>query len=147
MILEGTGIPQTEANIKHIENDCCKPNWNGNDEKPVTSDVIDNVKKFLRLLPPGFWRPEVCPNPDGDVSMDWLNDKDHMLSISIGAGNKLAYAWLVFDGAKDAKKDSEGKETARNGVVFKKTGHGVITFNGLCIPQEVYQLIQKIETE
>ena len=59
--------------------------------------------------------PEFAPEPDGAISLDWIQSRHRLFTLSISASNRLAYAWL----------DGTDK------------GHGVARFDGRTIPRRV----------
>ena len=66
--------------------------------------------------------PEFAPEPDGSISLDWIQSRARLYSLSIGHSNRLAYAWL--DGADK--------------------GHGVVHFDGQNVPPRVLDGIKHI---
>lgn len=84
--------------------------------------AIENAKKLLTGLPPGFPIPEYCNDPDGSVSLDWYQARDQVFSLSVGIDDKLSYAWM-----------NKGDK-----------GHGVITFDGVSISTKLLNMIRSI---
>jgi hypothetical protein len=80
------------------------------------------AKRFVRSLPDGVSLPEFAPEPDGSISLDWIQSRARLYSLSIGHSNRLAYAWL--DGADK--------------------GHGVVHFDGQNVPPRVLDGIKHI---
>ena len=66
--------------------------------------------------------PEFAPEPDGSVSLDWIQSRTRLFSLSIGTSRRLAYAWL----------DGSDK------------GHAVSRFDGKHIPSRIQQGIREI---
>ena len=77
--------------------------------------AVLQAKSFLRTLPDGVSLPEFSIEPDGSISLDWIESRDRLFSLSIGENNRLAYAWL----------DGTNK------------GHGVENFDGQQIPKRI----------
>jgi len=103
------------SHLRHLANDCAEPGWDGNAAFAIDSDVLQNAEDLVRSLPYGIPAPECAPEPDGSISLDWIQSRKRMFSLSIGSNNRLAYAWL----------DGTDK------------GHGVACFDGLSIPARV----------
>ena len=76
-----------------------------------------NAEAFVRALPIGVPLPEFAPEPDGSVSLDWIQSRTRKFSLSVGRSQRLAYAWL--DGTD--------------------SGHGVATFDGSIIPPRIIE--------
>jgi hypothetical protein len=64
----------------------------GADEIPVDRETATLAMKFVRLLPRSMPLPEVAPDPDGEISFDWLGDGGKVFSVSINKRGRLAYA-------------------------------------------------------
>jgi len=88
----------------------------------VHPDAIINATKFLRVLPGHLSIPEFAIDPDGAITLDWMESRSQLFSLSIGASNRLAYAWL----------DGTDK------------GHGVAHFDGQQVPRRVLEGINAI---
>jgi hypothetical protein len=93
------------------------------DESPsVDPCAIFTAESFLRALPDGIALPEFSIEPDGSISLDWIESRNRLISISVGMNNRLAYAWL----------DGTNK------------GHGVENFDGQQIPKRLIDGITTI---
>ncbi len=79
--------------------------------------TILTAECFLRALPDFLPLPEFSVEPDGAISLDWIESRNRLFSLSVGANNRLAYAWL--DGTD--------------------RGHGVARFDGQQIPMRVIE--------
>ena len=115
---QSTGISKLRA----MEIECADEGWDGNGAYPINLLALQNAENFIRVLPEAVPLPEYAPEPDGSISLDWIVSRHRLFSVSIGAGNRLAYAWL--DGSD--------------------TGHGVAHFDGLTVPERVLDGIQSI---
>ena len=73
-------------------------------------------------MPDNLPLPEFAPEPDGAISLDWIQSRNCFLSLSIGAGNRLSYAWL--DGTN--------------------RGYAVERFDGQSIPKRIIDCITTI---
>lgn len=69
--------------------------WDGDDAMPVSRQAIYRAVALVKSLPDGISMPEVAADPDGSVSLDWIQSRHRFLTLSIGAdNNRLAYAWI-----------------------------------------------------
>jgi hypothetical protein len=107
--------------LRCLVDDCDEPDWDGNAAYAIGDSVFQKAEEFVRSLPYGIPAPECAPEPDGSISLDWIQSRNRMFSLSIGSDNRLAYAWL----------DGTDK------------GHGVVCFDGLSIPARVLSEIQR----
>jgi hypothetical protein len=74
-----------------------QPGWDGGDAAPIDPSALSLAKCFIRAMPYDVPVPEIAPEPDGKISLDWHQSSSRQFSLSIGHGNRLAFAWL--DGA------------------------------------------------
>jgi len=105
-----------------LAHDCSEPDWDGADANALSDLAITNVMNIIRALPDTIPIPEFTPEPDGSISLDWIESKHRIFTISVGSSLRLAYAWL------------DGNER----------GHGVVQFDGNIIPTRVIQGIRGI---
>lgn len=110
------------SELMAIANECAKPDWDGNDANAIDTLAVLKAKDFVRALPDKMPLPEFAPEPDGSISLDWIESRHRLFSLSIGASNRLAYAW--HDGADK--------------------GHGVALFDGINVPSRVLDGIRAI---
>ncbi|MBX3472865.1 MAG: hypothetical protein KF754_00590 [Planctomycetes bacterium] len=96
--------------------------WGAGGALPIDPAAADRARAFVRALPDDLPLPEFAPEPDGSVSLDWIVSRTRLLSLSIGAGNRLAYAWL--DGTD--------------------RGHAVAYFDGRNVPSRILTAIREI---
>src|SRR4051794_11357273 len=88
--------PQTTciSEILTIAAEHSQPNWNGEGADPVSPLATNQAVALIRALPRGFAIPEVGPDPDGSISLDWIDTRSRMLSVSVGVTDRLAFAWI-----------------------------------------------------
>jgi hypothetical protein len=110
------------SKLRALSKDCGEADWDGADASPINADAVFNAQEILRALPSGYTLPEFAAEPDGSISLDWIESRNRIFSISVSAGLRLAYAWL--DGSD--------------------RGHGVAQFDGERIPNRVLEGIREI---
>lgn len=110
------------SQLWQLANECAEADWDGNSALPLNHAAIHNTIAFIRALPDRIPMPEFAPEPDGSVSLDWMQSRTRAFSLSIGASDRLAYAWL--DGTDQ--------------------GHAVARFDGGNIPRRVLEGIEGI---
>ena len=101
--------------LRKMANECADEDWDGYGAGAIDPLSVWNAEDFIRALPDNLPMPEVSPEPDGSVSLDWIRSRNQIFSVSIGANNRLAYAWL------------DGTER----------GHSVFNFDGTNTPQRM----------
>ena len=102
--------------------ECAEADWNGEGAEPIAQLAASLAADFVRALPDGVPLPEFAPEPDGSISLDWIQSRHRLFSLSVGSTNRLAFAWL--DGAD--------------------RGHGVARFDGTKVPSRVLQGVLSI---
>ena len=110
------------SDIWALVNECAEPNWDSNGAEPVDRLAAFRAVEVIRALPAALVLPEVAGEPDGAISLDWIVSRNQLFSLSVGVGERLAYAWL--DGSN--------------------RGHGVDRFDGTAIPPRILQGIHEI---
>lgn len=110
------------SQLWQLANEFAEEDWDGDGALPLNHVAVHNAVAFIRALPDRVPMPEFAPEPDGSVSLDWIRSRTSVFSLSIGTGNRLAYAWL--DGTDQ--------------------GHAVARFEGGNIPLRVLEGIDGI---
>jgi hypothetical protein len=110
------------ARLWAVAAECAEQGWDGGEACAFEPSAIENAEDFVRALPEGIPMPEFAPEPDGAVSLDWIESRYRMFTISVGQTNRLAFAWL--DGSD--------------------SGHGVARFDGVAVPPRVLMGIRAI---
>jgi len=111
------------SQLRAIAQDCAESDWHGNQASAIDAIALCNAESFVRAMPDGLPFPEFSPEPDGSISLDWIQSRHQVFSLSIGRSNRLAFAWL----------DGTDK------------GHGVVRFDGTNIPPRVAEGIRLIK--
>ena len=91
--------------LNEVFEECLSNGWDGANAKPVSVEILQNAKAFLKSFPLGIEPPDVGAEPDGAITLEWYRSPDKVVSISINPGG-----WLYFAAIIGAKK--------RHGVDF-----------------------------
>jgi hypothetical protein len=110
------------SQLRALANECAQAGWDGEDASPVNPIAVLLAESFVRALAPTIPLPEFAAEPDGAISLDWIQSRNRIFSISVGTTNRLAYAWL--DGGD--------------------TGHAVAQFGDDRIPPRIVEGISAI---
>jgi len=110
------------SQLAALATECAEQGWDGEHATAIDSNAVLMAERFLRALPDGIPMPEFAPEPDGSISLDWIQSRSRLFSLSIGHSNRLAYAWL----------DGSDK------------GHGVARFDGQNVPPLTLEGIKSI---
>ena len=74
--------------------------WDGYDAKRISARTEVLARVFLESLPMWLPAPDIVPEPDGDLSIEWDFASDKIFSVSIGEMGKLHYAGLLGGGVE-----------------------------------------------
>jgi len=110
------------AKLRALEEECDEAGWDGAKGEPISPIAVHVAETFVRALPDNVPLPEFAVDPDGAGSLDWIQSKHRLFTLSVGGSNRLAYAWI--DGTD--------------------RGHGVARFDGEHIPLRVLEGIDAI---
>jgi hypothetical protein len=108
--------------LRRLASECREINWDACGAIPIDDFAVYNAIAFIRALPDHAPLPDFAPEPDGSISMDWSKSRHILFSLSVGAGSRLAYAWL--DGSD--------------------RGHGVAAFDRASVPPRVLEGILNV---
>lgn len=103
------------SRLGELVNDCAAPGWDGEDALPLSPLAYRNARDLIRAWPAHLPLPEFAPEPDGSISLDWIESRHRLFSISVSESDRLAFAWL--DGTD--------------------RGHGVARFDGVSVPERI----------
>ncbi|NJO32688.1 MAG: hypothetical protein HC869_05660 [Rhodospirillales bacterium] len=114
---------QAMSKLLKIVQDCSTDGWDGYSAKAIGEEACSRTQTFLALLPVWMRAPDIVPEPDGQIAVEWYLDATHTFSVSIGEEGPLHYAGVFGDEDED---------------------HGVKAFDGCRIPKEIGDLIDKV---
>lgn len=110
------------SQLWQLHDECSEPDWDGNDAMPLSEVAVATAIEFIKAIPTGMPLPEVAPEPEGAISLDWIASRTRRLTVSVKNSTRLAYAWM--DGTD--------------------RGHAVARFDGGEIPARILQDISSI---
>lgn len=116
--------PKAEAifRLHALARECAFEGWDGDGGCPIQPLALRRAESFLRALPDAIPIPDFAPEPDGCLSLDWIQSRTRLFTLSVGPTHRLAYAWL----------DGTDK------------GHGVASFGGGAVPRRILDGISAI---
>lgn len=83
------------SELTRVTEECSQPGWDGYGAIPVSVGAADAARRFILDLPSLFNMPEIVPEPDGEISLEWDFGRWKAFSLSIGSGGKLSYAAIL----------------------------------------------------
>lgn len=72
---------------------CSESDWDGEDANAVSESTLENACRFVLSLPRGCAMPESDADSDGEISLSWIGERGHRLSLSIGSTGRVSYAF------------------------------------------------------
>lgn len=110
------------SRIAELVAECQGPGWDGEQAAPLSAIAATSAERFVRALPSDVPLPEFAPEPDGSISLDWIESRHRLFTLSIGANDRLAYAWI--DGSD--------------------RGYAVARFDGFTVPHRILEGIRSV---
>lgn len=82
--------------LKEIFEECSKEGWDGYDAFPITEEAYIEAERLIKILPTPFFTPmpEITPEPNGDISLEWAKEKRQIFVVSVSGKNEITYAGL-----------------------------------------------------
>ena len=79
---------------------CIDDNWDGYGAKAITTQTLNKAMVFFSRLPDTLPKPEITPEPDGEIALEWYGNGGHVFSVSVNKNKQLSYSGLFSDGSK-----------------------------------------------
>ena len=78
--------------LAQIAKECAEKGWDGYQAKPIDLETCNRVARFLSNLPTWMQVPDIVPESDGEIAIEWYRAACQTLSISIGPSGPVHYA-------------------------------------------------------
>src|SRR6266581_4358638 len=69
------------SSLQALARECGQEGWDGNDAAGIAPFAVHAAESLLRALPPGVPLPELAPEPDGSLSLDWIRSRTRLFSL------------------------------------------------------------------
>jgi len=75
--LNGTDgrIDEAISELMELAHECSNSDWDGCNLLTISKIALRRAAQFVRALPEDFPMPEFAPEPDGAISLDWIQSK------------------------------------------------------------------------
>ena len=80
---------------REIAKETSRHGWDGGDARPLSRHAKDALNDALLTLTPHVPIPDIVPEPDGGVAMEWSSGKARSLIVSFGPDGGLYYAFQI----------------------------------------------------
>jgi hypothetical protein len=108
--------------ILEIFFECSLEDWDGYNAQHISKKTVHEAFKFIELLPLYVNKPEVLPEPTGDIGLLWRKSKAQLLSLTITPQGVVSYVYILG----------------------KNEGYGHIQFFDE-IPEMITKLLQRVQ--
>ena len=82
------------SKLARISRECANDGWDGYQAKAISRATCDRVRSFLNVLPSFMIAPDIVPESDGDIAIEWYVGPRRTFSISVGPSGPVHYAGL-----------------------------------------------------
>lgn len=89
-----------QSTLEEVVITCSRPDWDGYGARPISQAVHVQARAFLDALPMWLPAPDIVPESDGEIAIEWDVESNRIFSVSIGADGTLNYAGLLGDGVE-----------------------------------------------
>jgi len=79
---------------KTLGHECSRQGWDGYEANPILPEAVSRALLLIELLPEGTEIPELVPDPVGEISFEWSDRHDRILSVTPRKG-VLVYAAIL----------------------------------------------------
>lgn len=62
-----------------IDASCLFPDWDGYGARALSEASMSYIRRFLAVLPETISRPDLVPEPSGDLTMVWRKNGYHLI--------------------------------------------------------------------
>lgn len=82
------------SKVRALADECNTKGWDGEGAEPIRFEAAVEAVELIRSLPQQFPLPDFAPEPDGSISLDWIQSRTRVFSISVAGRGRLACAWI-----------------------------------------------------
>jgi hypothetical protein len=77
--------------LHSVYNETQEEGWDGYGGMIVLHTTYEYVIRFIDLLPFDMPPPEITPEPDGEIALEWYGEDGAIFSVSVGSEGELTY--------------------------------------------------------
>ena len=79
---------EREGSPSEVCCECSVEEWDGYE------DAYFEAKRFLQLMPSSLPLPQINPEADGEIELEWYKNSKCLFAISLGGNNMLTFAGI-----------------------------------------------------
>lgn len=82
---------ETLKTLQEVYTEHSVENWDGYEAAPISIDAYSEATRFLKMLPPSIPEPDIIPEPDGGIGLEWYKERGFSVVISVSGENIITY--------------------------------------------------------
>ena len=82
------------AVLARLQRECSVKGWDGYEARPIAPRTIARAQIFVNALPYWMPAPEIVPESDGEIAIEWDSSPTEIFSISIGEQSAIHFSGL-----------------------------------------------------
>ena len=83
------------AELSGVWHESNTANWDGYGAIPVAEKTLHLTEAILEKLPQQVPLPDVGAEADGHMTLEWRNETDRLISVSVDPNQRLHYAAII----------------------------------------------------
>jgi hypothetical protein len=88
-------LDEVLQSLNEVFEECSEEGWDGYDALPLTEEAYYATIKLIKSLPvTSFPMPEVTPESNGEIGLEWFRGKSQVFNASVSGRNEIVYAGL-----------------------------------------------------
>ncbi len=87
--------------LEEIATECMNEDWDGYGAKPISDDACKALLGFISQIEPSLPVPEVVPESDGDIGLEWHVNNNRWLILSFHSREVVHYAARLDEYSKN----------------------------------------------
>jgi len=94
----GYAMSVVKESLVTILDENSQANWDGESAVAISNAAIIEVLKLINLIPESsIPMPEILPEPNGEIGLQWFKNKRHVFVVSLSGKQKMTYAGIFGD--------------------------------------------------
>jgi len=82
--------------LAEVYEECRHADWDGHGAHPVDQSTLAATYQLIESLRPGFPRPSIGADPDGQMTLEWRSSPRRILSVSIDSAEGFLHYAGIF---------------------------------------------------
>lgn len=78
--------------LEEVYKECSMEDWDSYDAAAISQEAYLEARRLLRLIPSSFPMPDILPEPEGEIGLEWYKESGFSFVISVGGNNIITYA-------------------------------------------------------